>query len=346
MTLRSPPALFAAALLAACAAPVSPSENAPPGARIVRIAAPAVIDAAEDLRGIGRLEADSEAALGFTSAGVIAAIDVDIGDPVRAGQTLARLDATVLDAEAREASEQVARAQRDVARFDDLAQRQLVAQRQRDDARTALQVAEARLRAARFSQRFGRLVAAADGTVLARLAEPGEVVAAGQPVLRVSGADRGWVLPVTLADRDGVRVREGHAASVRFDALPGRVLPATVTRVAGEASATSGGIVVELAIAGTDLPLRSGLVGKAAITTEGGARGLRIPASALVDATDAGATVFVVEQGVARRRMVRLGDVSDSGVEVLDGIAADDAVVVGGAASLEDGALVAMEAGP
>ena len=62
------------------------------------------------VQGIGRLEADTQAALGFTSAGVIAAIDVDIGDRIKAGQTLARLDATVLDAEAREASEQVARA--------------------------------------------------------------------------------------------------------------------------------------------------------------------------------------------------------------------------------------------
>jgi RND family efflux transporter MFP subunit len=299
-----------------------------------------------EVQGIGRLKADTEAALGFNSAGVIAAVEVDIGDRVKAGQTLARLDATVLDAEAREAAEHVTRAARDLARLEDLARRQLVARQQRDDAHTSLQVAEARLRAARFGQRFGRLVAASDGTVLARLAEPGEVVAAGKPVLRVSGADRGWVLPVTLADRDGLLVREGDAAIVRFDALPGRAIAATVARVAGEASATSGGVVVELAIRHDALPLRSGLVGKARITIETRDNGMRIPTSALLDAGPESGRVFVVEDGVARVRTLRLGEVRADGVDVIDGLAGDEAIVVVGAAFLEDGAPVAVEAPP
>lgn len=343
MTAKPLTSALALLLLAACSEPPAPTGES---ARRVQIATPQPAAALATVQGIGRLEADTQASLGFTSAGVIAAIDVDIGDTVRAGQTLARLDATVLDAEAREAAEQVARATRDLARLEDLAERQLIARQQRDDARTTLEVAEARLRAARFGQRFGRLVAAADGTVLARLAEPGEVVAAGQPVLRVSGADKGWVLPVTLADRDGLRVREGDAATVRFDALPDRALPATVTRVAGEASSTSGGIVVELAIAGEGLPLRSGLVGKALITTNADEAGVRIPTSALVEAGADGGQVFVVDEGVARLRTLRLGDVRTDGVTVLEGLTQDDTLVVGGAAFLEDGMAVAVEARP
>lgn len=343
MTLRNLPLAIAVLLLAACSETPAPAGDT---ARNVEVATPQRVASTETVRGIGRLEADTQASLGFTSAGVIAAIDVDIGDTVRAGQTLARLDATVLDAEAREASEQVARATRDLARLEDLAERQLIARQQRDDARTTLDVAEARLRAARFGQRFGRLVAASDGTVLARLAEPGEVVTAGQPVLRVSGVDRGWVLPVTLADRDGLRVREGDTATVRFDALPERALPATVTRVAGEASGTSGGIVVELAIAGDGLPLRSGLVGKALITANADDAGLRIPTSALVEAGAEGGHVFVIDEGVARLRTVRLGEVRADGVSVLQGLTPDDTLVVGGAAFLEDGMAVAVEARP
>ena len=312
----------------------------------VEVTPPTRTDSGFEIAGMGRLKADTEATLGFTSAGVIAAIGVNIGDRVSAGQELARLDTTVLDAEAREAAEQVNRATRDLARLEDLAQRQLVSRQQRDDALTALDVSKARLRSARFGQRFGRLVASSDGTVLARLAEPGEVVAAGQPVLRVSGIDRGWVLPVILADRDGLRVREGDAATVRFDALPERTVPATVTRVAGEASATSGGIVVELAIAGGGLPLRSGLIGKALIRTDTGDAGLRIPTSALLEASADGGQVFVVKDGVARLRSLRLGEVRADGVAVLEGLADDDVVVVGGAAFLENGEPVAAKARP
>lgn len=326
--------IAAALLVAACAEPAAPPPTAPVP---VDVAAPARASAPEQVQGVGRLEAQQEAALGFTSAGIVATIEVDIGERVRAGQTLARLDSTVLDADARDASEQAAQARRDLQRVEALVQRQLVARQQLDDARTRVDVAEARVRSARFGQRFGRIVAAADGVVLARLAEPGEVVAAGQPVLRVSGGAPGWVLPVLLADRDGLRVTKGAPAEVRFDAFEGEVLPAVVSRVAGEASATSGGIVVELTLASSALPLRSGLVGKARIALADAPAGLRIPASALVDAEGDTGRVFVIDEGRARAREVRLGAITVDGVQVLDGLQDTDALVVGGAGGLHDG---------
>lgn len=343
MTRLIPLTLIAALGLAACsAAPsVAPSE-----ATAVEIATPTAAGGPTVITAVGRLEADDEAAMGFTSAGVIASMSVDIGDRVRSGQVLARLDSTVLDAEAREAEEQLARSRRDLARLDDLVQRQLVARQQRDDARTGVDVAEARLRAARFGQRFGRLVASAEGTVLARLAEPGEVVAAGQPVLRVSGDSAGWRLPVTVADRDGQRIHTGASAEVRFDAIPGLVLPATVRRVAGEASATSGGIVIELALEGQGVALRSGLVGKARITTVDDGAGVWIPASALLDAAPDGGSVFIVVEGRAERRRVQLGELQAGAVRVMKGLDVVDLVVVGGGAFVVEGATVSVTQRP
>lgn len=332
--------VLAALMVGACSDPPSVDSDAsvaPAAVKRVDVAVPSRADIPIVALGIGRLKADDEAVLAFTTSGVIASIKVDIGDRVRAGQVLARLDSTVLDANAREADEQVTQAKRDLERAETLVARQLVARQQLDDARTRLDVAAARLRAARFGQRFGRLVAANDGAVLARLAEPGEVVAAGQPVLRISGDATGWVLPVTLSDRDGLRVSPGALAEVRFDALPELTFPAEVRRVAGEASATSGGIVIELAITGRQVPLLSGLVGKARITMSGDDAGFRIPTSALLDAGTDGARVFIVEKGYARSRTVRLGEVRAAEVTVLDGLNADDQVVVRGAAFLAEG---------
>lgn len=337
MTPRLFPSLLAASLLlGACSTAETPASSAS-APKPVEVAAPQPTPEGETVSGIGRLEAAEEAALAFTSAGVVAAVEVDIGDRVRAGQTLARLDSTVLDANVRDATEQAAQAKRDLVRVEGLVARQLVARQQLDDARTRVDVAEARLRSAGFGQRFGKIIAAADGTVLARLAEPGEVVAAGQPVLRVSGGGEGWVLPVLLADRDGLKVAEGAAAEVRFDAFVGEALPAVVSRVAGEASASSGGIVVELTLASSALPLRSGLVGKARIRVAEAPAGLRVPASALVDADRGVGRVFVVENGQAREREVRVGEVGVDGVQVLAGLADTDALVVGGAGALRDG---------
>jgi RND family efflux transporter MFP subunit len=214
-------------------------------------------------------------------------------------------------------------------------------------------VAAAGLRSAEYAQRYGRIVAAADGVVLARLAEPGEVVAAGSPVLRVA-AGGGWLLPVELADREGALIGEGDAAEVELDVLPGRRLPARVARIGGEASARSGALRIELRIeAGDALPreiaarLRSGMVGKAWLPLRGESA-TYVPVSALVEADLGRGVVFVAEPDAAgllraRRREVRLGALAGSRsglppglVEVTEGLTPRTRVVVAGAAYLQD----------
>ena len=75
------------------------------------------------------------------------------------------------------------------------------------------------------------------GIVTVRLAEPGEVVGAGQAVLTVAALDRPWVR-VYVNEKDLPRVRLGQAAEVRVDGLPGRVFRGRVTFISNEAEFT------------------------------------------------------------------------------------------------------------
>ncbi len=347
-----PSALAACLMLAGCGdaatdasatpAPTAPAADPTP----VTLGRPVPLATLRAARGIGRLEAADEASLGFASGGVVATIAVDLGDDVRAGQVLARLDAAALDAQVARAREQVEKAGRDLARARELVDRQLVAREAVDNAATQREVAEADLRAADFQRRYGEIVAAADGRVLARLAEPGEVVAAGQPVLRVSGEGQAWRLRVEVADRDALAIAPGAAAEVTLDALPGRVFAARVERIGAAASAASGAIAVELRLAPVgDAPLRSGLVARARIEVAA-AGGLGVPVEALLAAEAGRAEVFVLEDGRARRRALAIGEVRDGHVEVLDGLAGDEAVVVGGGAWLDEGEAAAAAAPP
>lgn len=337
-----PTALAACLLLAACGDAATDTSATPAAATAtdptpVTVARPAPLAERRTARGIGRLEAADEASLGFASAGVIAAIEVDLGDTVRAGQVLARLDAAALDAQLARAREQAGKARRDLDRARELVDRQLVAREAVDNAATALEVAEADVRAAGFQRRYGEIVAAADGRVLARLAEPGEVVAAGQPVLRLSGEGQAWRLRVELADRDALAIAPGAAAEVSLDALPGRVFAARVERIGAAASAASGAIAVELRLdPAAGAPLRSGLVARARIDAAAGG-GLGLPVEALLAGDDGRGEVIVLEDGRARRRAVTIGALRDGQVEVLDGLAGDEAVVVGGGAWLDEG---------
>lgn len=337
--------------------------------KTVEIATPLTSADRREVRAIGRLEAAEEANVGFASAGVVAAVGVEIGDRVRAGQVLARLDSTALDANVAQARENVAQARRDLIRLRSLNERQLIARQQYDDAATRVDLAEAAARSAGYAQRYGRIVAAADGVVLARLAEPGEVVTAGQPVLRLSSEGEGWQLNVELADRDGAQIRPGDDAEVEIDAAPGKRFPARVVRVGGSANARSGAIAVQLRVLAPEAGLRSGLVAKARLRLPE-QRISAVPVSALVEADLGRGVVYVAEPAAggllrARRREVRLGELRDGMrhegvqqegtqddgmqhdgmqhegmIEIVAGLPADAQVIVAGAAFLRDGDIV------
>lgn len=345
--LRRPAPWIAASLaLAGCDADPTPRPDATsPEPVTVVVQAPHPASTSLPVPAIGRLERAEESTLGFLSGGMVDRIDVDIGDVVRKGQMLATQTPTTVDAALQQAQEQRAQAQRDRERAAELVQKQLLPRQVLDDATTRLIVAEAQVRSALFAARNARIVAPADGVVRRRLAEPGEVVGAGAPILVVSGGDAGWRLRATVADRDGLRLRVGDHASVRIDAIGGRAWPATVSRIGGEADAASGGIAVDLALSGPTgeeaAALRSGLVASARIDASADA-GLAVPTSALVAIEDGRGRVFVVREGRALPIDLRLGEVGSDHVRVLEGLDADDAVVVEGAAYLAEGTPIVL----
>jgi RND family efflux transporter MFP subunit len=150
--------------------------------------------------------------LGFRLSGKLVSRAVDVGDAVTKGQVLARLDEAdarlqldAAEAELAASRTDLARAEADVARSRDLFASGHVAQAALDRATSA--AAEAISRADRAQQMrdlaanqlsYMDLVAEADGIVTATLAEPGQVVAAGQPVLSMTegaGRDVVFALP-------------------------------------------------------------------------------------------------------------------------------------------------------
>ena len=182
----------------------------------------------------GTIRPQHEVPLGFRMPGKLIVRLVDVGDRVTAGQLLARLDDTdaglELDAAAAElaaARTDLVRAEADVARARDLFAAGHVAQATLDRATSA--AAEALSRADRAGQMralaanrlsYMDLVAEADGIVTATLAEPGQVVAAGQPVLSLA---EGGALDVIFALPEQRRaVLETSGASAELWGVSGK----------------------------------------------------------------------------------------------------------------------------
>jgi multidrug efflux system membrane fusion protein len=296
----------------------------------------------------GSVAPEDEISLGFKIGGVIARISVDAGDRVRAGQILASLDLREIDAGLAKARSGAAKATRDLSRARRLYTDSVVTLAQLEDAETGDEVARADLQAASVNRRYAVIVAPASGVVLRRMAEAGENVAAGSPVLvlgsRGTGSHTGNKLKVGLADRDVVSIRRGDAAIVRFDALSGRTYAGRVSRIGAAADPATGTYEVEIALDRAD-GLAAGLVGRVEIRPSEGAPATLVPVEAVLEADGGDATVYALSSdgGHAMRRRVTVGFIDGNQVAISKGLENVTRVLTDGASYLDDGAAVRVQ---
>ena len=286
----------------------------------------------------GTLEPKDAADLSFKVGGVVARVLVEEGDRVQKGQVLAALDLGEIDPAVARARAAAEKAERDHARLTRLHAEDVVSLAQMQDAATALEAARAEYDAARFNRSHAVISAPADGTVLRRYAEPGEIGSAGSAVLGFGGRTRGQVIRVGLADRDFVRVHDGDAATVTFDAYPGRSFAGVVTERGGSADAATGTYRVEISLPGA-ASLASGLVGRVEIRPRASQSVSLIPVESLLEANGEQASVYTVSADGQRaeRRAVRLAFLSGSRAAIASGLDGVAMVVTEGAGRLDAG---------
>lgn len=307
----------------------------------------------------GSVAAWQEMSLGVELTGVrIAEVLVEVGDTVRRGQPLVRLDARTLEVKARQADAALAqaRASLTLARADSergksLLEQKLISTADADvltanllRAEAQLTTAEADRDAARLSLGFATLAAPENGIVAARPAQPGQVVAAGAELVQLIRDGRlEW--RAELAEKDLTRVRDGTVVELTGPA--GELIPGRVRTVspALDPDTRTGLVYADLPDPGV---LRAGMFAQGRIVL-GTTPALAIPRESVVfrdglpyvfvtkpqDGAAAGNPVVKVEQ-----RRISTGIQQGDLTEVLGGIDAADQVVVRGAGFLSDGVLV------
>lgn len=288
------------------------------------------------LRGV--VSARSRMRLGFRQPGILASVGVREGDVVRSGQVLARLDDSDARAQLQAVTAQRDKARRDADRAARLATEGAVPTSLRDDALNQLQAAEAQLAIAQEALNRTRLIAAAAGTVFQRVAEPGESLGSGNPVLIVDETAR-LVLKVGVTDRDLKRLKEGQTVTVTpEDGSPS--FPGRVSSVAPSPSPEDGLYAVEIAPASTR-KLTAGVLMQ--VRFEGPQlQAVRIPLDALVHRSDRD-FVFVLEGANPIKTKLQPVEVSKGEGKTLllrGGLKGGERIVAEGAYFLQDGQTV------
>jgi RND family efflux transporter MFP subunit len=164
-------------------------------------------------------------------------------------------------------------------------------------------------------------VAPGSGVVLARLAEPGQVVAAGAPVLVFGEAAGGRVLRLPLSERDVARIGVGVPATVSLGAEG--AVTGSVIEIAGRADPATGTFAVEIALP-ADPRLRSGMIGTASIAARAGGTVVPVVPAGAIFAPRAGeGFVYVIDRAAKRAqlRKVTIAEAGDGGIRVTGGLA-------------------------
>lgn len=299
----------------------------------------------------GEVRARHESDLGFRVGGKVIARLVDVGTVVHPGQILARLDATDLQHTQQAARAQVAAAESDLAlakaelaRSADLLARQFVSQSAYDAKLSLFQAAQARFEQAREQAAVSRnqtgyaaLTADHAGVVIAVLTEAGQVVGAGQPVIRLAQSGELEVV-VAVAEDDLPRIRSAGKVAVKLWARPELALQAKVREIAAAADPASRTFTVRLSLVAPPANLPLGLTATVELPVSG-LDGIQVPGAAVVN-TGQGPRVWVVENGKTVSRAVRVSRYRDEDIVLNAGLKAGDRVVVAGANLLTAGMVV------
>lgn len=257
------------------------------------------------VRAPGTLARKTVVNLAFPAEGILRALSVRAGERVKKGEELASLDLDDIDARLARAAAAEEKARRDAERSRTLFAQGVIGEEERDNAQTALALAEASLKSARFLRRYAVIEAPADGVILRRLAEPDQTVAAGQPIIGFA-ADDGWLVRVGLSERDLLRVRVGDRARVTPAARPDLAFSAVVSHIAATADERTRATEVEMIPEAVPDSLRSGFVVHVEIAPQPVTPRPKIPVSSLVEGHGNRAGVYLLESSGHRVRRVEV----------------------------------------
>ena len=263
-------------------------------------------------------------------AGRLVELNVDEGAQVRAGQTLARLEDTDLkqSVDELEARALFARAQLDRAQT--LLDRGLGTVLERDRARSEARAADAAAARARALRGFMNLIAPADGQILQRDGEIGQVIPANQPIFYFARRAPPRI-EAEVDEEDILLVQPGQRALIRAPALPDRVLDGRVAEITPKGNPVTRGYRVWIDFE-DETPLRIGMTAEINIVVAERPNALLAPATAVRESH-----VWVVREGRLRRQPVQTGFGGETRTEILSGLGDDDILVVAPTAGLAEG---------
>lgn len=344
------------AVLGGCAAgntdpSKEPGAIAQEEAVLIKSAPAAVQKFSDTLRISGDAGPVEEAEISAKIGGDIYQLKGEIGDAVKKGQVLARIDATRYSLAKEKAGLGVSTAQLsleqqkvDLDRYKALYDQNAISQKEYEAVlnsyrmlELSLKSAQADLRSADVNLRDTSVTAPISGLISARKVNSGENVNAGAPLFTIVDLSK-VVISSGIAEAAVNQLKPGMPVKVTFDSLGAQTFEGTITHISPVQDQAKL-YPVKIEVNNSQGLIKSGMFASGAIALSAGVEGLAVPKEAVLHEQGKD-YVFIVSGNKAVRKEVVVGLGDDKLYQIKSGISAGDAVIIVGHQKLQDGALV------
>lgn len=334
--MRIPALVLLLPLIAAC------SEPPPPPAtlklvRTLKVGAGDTATSALDRSYSGEVRARIETTLGFRIGGKLVERKVDAGQAVKAGQVLARLDPADAALQATQAEAQKALAAAELTRYRDLKAKNFISASALDARETTFKAAEAQAALAKNQSAYTTLVADRAGVIGQVLAEPGQVVGAGQAVFRLA-PDGEREIAIVIPEREVGNVKLGQTAEVRLWSGDDRVIVGRLREVSPAADPVTRTFAARVTLKDADPRLPLGMTATVRFpAASAGASRRVVPLTAIFQQGEQAAVWKVGADGTVNLQPVKIEVYTDAGAVLSDGLAGGETIVAAGVNLLTSG---------
>jgi len=323
----------------------SPAAGGPAKPTAVEIAKVEKAKLVDETQSVGSLRSNQGVVLRPEVGGRVSQVLFKDGQRVKKGQVLVQFDDQLPAAQVMQAKAEMSIAQANHTRNQELVAQNFISKRSLDESEAALQVAQAKLALAQATLQRLKVVAPFDGVAGLRQINVGDYLKDGTDMVNVEDIDA-VLLDFRLAERFQTKVKPGQKAQVSFDALPGRQFTAIIQAIDPLIDANGRSVGIRGCIDNRQMQLRPGMFARVNAVFGERQDAMVIPEEAIVPQ---GGRAFVVkivpgankDELISERVTVKIGLRQPGKVEILEGLALGDSVVVAGQQRLQkDGTLV------
>jgi len=305
----------------------------------VKVETPKVEDVIQSLSYTGDVLPNKQVGIYSKVNGALESISAEVGDIVRSGQVLARIDTTELSQQALQTFATYQNTKAAFSRAQALTNSNVLSKQEFDNTEAANAVAKSAFESARLRMDYAMIRAPFDGVITKRFLDAGALVNANSGLL-LNLMDYNVVkIRAEVSEKETPMIQKGTEASVVVDAYPGVVFTGKVARRSEAIDLNTRTMSVEIEVPNRDHRLKPGMFATATILLDRRMSALTLPSNVIQKDAD-GYYVWRVSSGESQKLRTVIGTEQGQRTEIRSGIAIGDSIVTLGIQSLREGGKV------